>query len=186
MEATAVLGVEHMGVLTVLEQLECAATAAARGAPIPPAVFADIQEFFAIFVDRCHHGKEEAEIFPRLTAAGSAALVTRLEADHTTGRALAAAYADAVRGYQPGDAASGARVDGAASAYATHLRAHIDRETGELFPAMERALADDDERLVEAFERLETDRIGAGTHERLHGMIEGLAGRIDRAAAGAR
>src|SRR4051812_33621825 len=101
---------EHNGVLNVLGQLERAASAAERGAPVPKDVFADVQEFFAVFVDKCHHGKEESELFPRLTSAPGRALVERLEAEHVTGRRLAGAYASAAESYQPGVAESGARL----------------------------------------------------------------------------
>lgn len=169
---------EHNGVLFVLDQLARAVVAAERGAPVPKDVFTDIQEFFATFVDKCHHGKEESELFPRLTTAPARALVERLEAEHVTGRRLAGAYAAATQAYQPGVAESGARLAAAATAYATFLRAHIAVETDELFRATQ-ALADRDQELYDAFERLEAERIGPGTHERLHGMIDGLGSRIE-------
>ncbi len=40
-------------------------------------------------------------------------------------------------------------------------------------------LANEDQTLNDAFERIEVEQIGAGTHERLHRMIMGLAPRID-------
>ncbi|MGI8915530.1 MAG: hemerythrin domain-containing protein [Chloroflexota bacterium] len=64
MKAVEVLRAEHDGVLIVLAELERAATAAEYAAPMPRGIFTDIQEFFSVFVDRCHHGKEEAEVFP--------------------------------------------------------------------------------------------------------------------------
>lgn len=176
---------EHNGVLFVLDQLERAGSAAERGAPVPRDVFADIQEFFAIFVDKCHHGKEEAELFPRLTSAAGRALVERLEAEHVRGRQLAAGFASAVQAYQPGLAQSGARVASAARDYAAFLRQHIAIETNELFRATE-ALADQDQELSDAFERIEEERIGPGTHERLHGMIDRLGARIEPWLAGIR
>ncbi|MBI4493845.1 MAG: hemerythrin domain-containing protein [Chloroflexi bacterium] len=179
MQATDTLRNEHLGVLTVLDHLDRAAAAAERGARVPTDVFADIQEFFSVFVDRCHHGKEELEVFPRLIPRGPAGLVQRLEADHTRGRQLAAAYASAARAYDPGQVEAGRRLAAAARDYAAFLREHIALETEELFPAMESALAPDDRALSEAFERLEVERIGPGTHERLHGMIDGLGPRID-------
>jgi hemerythrin-like domain-containing protein len=178
MQTVDTLRDEHNGVIAVLDQLERAVSAAEKGAAVPADVFADIQEFFAVFVDQCHHGKEEAELFPRLTSAPAVALVARLEAEHVTGRQLARAYAEATAAYTPGDIASAARLAAAARAYAAFLRRHIDLETTELFPATER-LADQDKDLVEAFERVEEEQIGPGTHERLHGMISGLPGRID-------
>lgn len=176
---------EHNGVLFVLDQLARAASAAERGMPVPKDVFADIQEFFAVFVDKCHHGKEESELFPRLTTADGRALVERLEAEHVTGRRLAGAYAAAAQAYRPGVADSGARLAAAAADYAAFLRTHIAVETDELFRAMD-TLAAQDEDLFDAFERVEEERIGPGTHERLHGMIDGLGARIEPWLAGVR
>jgi hemerythrin-like domain-containing protein len=174
---------EHTGVLTVLTQLDRAVDAAQRGSPVPAAIFSDIQEFFAVFVDRCHHAKEEQALFPLLGPAG-AALSERLEEEHVTGRRLARAYADAVAGYaaSPATAPDLAR---AARDYAAFLRRHIELETSELFPLMERTLtAAQDDALVRKFDEIEEQQIGPGTHERLHGMIDTLAPRIDRVSAG--
>jgi hemerythrin-like domain-containing protein len=178
MKTVEILQDEHNGVLFVLEQLEQAVAGAERGARVPKDIFGDVQEFFAIFVDQCHHGKEEAELFPRLVGEPAVELVERLEAEHVTGRRLAAAYAEAARVYEPGDTASGARLAVAGRDYTAFLREHIDLETRELLPAAE-ALADQDEELYEAFERVEEEKIGPGTHERLHRMIEGLPARIE-------
>lgn len=177
MDTVALLSAEHAAILQVLEQLEQAASASAQGIPVPADIFQDIQEFLTVFVDRCHHGKEEAELFPRLQP-DHAALVERLEAEHTTGRQLALAYAQAVQSYQPGNATTGAALAAAARAYADFLRQHIDEETEHLLPVVEQALEAEDQHVVAAFERIEVGRIGAGTHERLHGMIERLPGRV--------
>jgi hemerythrin-like domain-containing protein len=177
METIDTLKTEHNAVLFVLGQLEQAVAAAERGAPVPRDIFADLQEFFTVFVDRCHHGKEEGALFPRLTAAEAVALVQRLESQHVEGRRLASAYAASVETYRLGEAASGQRLAAAARAYAAFLRQHIDLENTELLPAVE-SLASQDHDLVEAFERIEVERIGAGVHERLHSMLDGLPARI--------
>ena len=177
MNAIATLNTEHTAILQVLEQLEQAAAASERGSAVPANIFQDMQEFLLVFVDRCHHGKEETELFPRLQR-DHAALIERLEAEHATGRQLAQAFTQAVQTYLPGKAATGVTLAAAARAYAAFLHRHIDRETQALFPVVEQGLGPDDRHLVDAFERLEVERIGPGTHERLHGMIDGLAGRI--------
>jgi len=179
MEALAALAAEHSAVLAVLAELDRASAAAAQGMPIAAGIFADIQEFFEVFVDRCHHGKEETELFPRLRQGSAGTLVQRLQDEHAEGRALVASYAEAVHAYVPGQADSGARLERAANACSDLLREHIVTETAELFPAAETSLAEDDESLVDAFERLELERIGPTTHERLHAMIYVLPDRID-------
>jgi hemerythrin-like domain-containing protein len=175
METTDALQTEHNAVLYVLDQLEQATGAAAAGQAVPADVFTDVGEFFRVFVDKCHHGKEETVLFPRLKDAG---MRRTLEAEHDQGRQLAKAYTAAVAGYVPGDTAGATAVQRAARDYGALLRQHIARETDCLLPTVERELAADDHELAEAFERIETERIGAGTHERLHGMIETLPGRV--------
>jgi hemerythrin-like domain-containing protein len=177
MDTVATLSAEHAAILHVLEQVEQAAAAAEQGIPMPIDIFQDIQEFFSIFVDRCHHGKEEAEIFPRLQP-GHAALIERLEAEHATGRHFVLDFTQALQSYQPGERVSGASLAAAARAYTTFLRVHIDQETQELLPVVEHALEAEDQEVVAGFERIEVERIGLGTHERLHTMIDGLAERI--------
>jgi hemerythrin-like domain-containing protein len=178
MQAVETLKAEHDAVLVVLDNLDRGVGAAAGGSPVPADIFADIQEFFAIFVERCHTGKEEAAVFPRLDTDRDATVVADLEREHRTGRGFAAAYAAAVRAYVPGDVASAQRLEGAAQRYAARLRAHIEHENRDLFPAIERDLAADDARLVSAFDRIEAEQIGEGTHERLHGMIDSLPARL--------
>lgn len=179
MKSVDILRDEHDAVLAVLDQLERAATAAEHGTPVPADVFADMQEFFSIFVDHCHHRKEEAGVFPRLVSvSGGAALIERLESEHEEGRRLANEFAAAVAAYVPGDRDAGARLAQAARAYGAALRQHIDAETTELYPAMEAALAEVDTAIAAEFDRIEIEEIGPGTHERLHGMIDSLPGRI--------
>ena len=177
MNTVDTLRAEHAAILQVLDQLEQAVTVSERGIPIPTDIYQGIQEFFTTFVDHCHHGKEEAEVFPRLQH-DHAALVERLEAEHATGRQLALAFKQAVQTYLPGKTGTGAALASAARAYAAFLRRHIDQETLELFPVVEQELGSEDQQMVDAFERIEVERIGPGTHERLHGMIDGLPGRI--------
>jgi hemerythrin-like domain-containing protein len=175
------LRAEHDGVLAVLEQLERAVAAAEAGTAMPADVFGDMEEFFRVFVDRCHHGKEETAVFPALGGAGTP-LVDQLEQEHGRGRLLARAYAAAVEEYRPTDPRTVHGLAVAARAYAAFLRAHIALETTELFPRLERTLtADQDAALERAFEEIEEQRIGPGTHERLHQMIGTLGPRITAA-----
>lgn len=178
MQTIETLTDEHNGVLTVLDALEQATTAAERGAAVPVDIFTDIAEFIAVFVDRCHHAKEEQVLFPALGAAGTL-LQRRLEREHDEGRGLARAYAAAVQLYHPGDAISALVLGAAADNYSAFLRRHIALETADLLPLIAGTLsAGADAAAVAAFERIEEEQIGAGTHERLHGMIASLEPRI--------
>jgi hemerythrin-like domain-containing protein len=172
---------EHAAVLLVVTQLERAADAAARGVPVPAAIFADIVEFLRVFVDRCHHAKEETVLFPLLGGDG-AALTERLRTEHEAGRQLAEQFAAAVRDYTRSGSGTAARLARAARAECDHLCAHVDLETRELLPLVGRTLSGEADAAAEhGFAQVEEQRIGPGTHERLHGMIEHLAPRLDEA-----
>jgi hemerythrin-like domain-containing protein len=70
MKATQQLRNEHEGVkvmLIILEQV-CRQLEADRN--LNEEHFDGILEFLKVFVDKCHHGKEEDLLFPALTAAG--------------------------------------------------------------------------------------------------------------------
>jgi hemerythrin-like domain-containing protein len=95
-------------------------------------------------------------------------IAERLEQDHTVGRRLAAASGQAVDAYTACQTESGAKLAAAARGYASFLREHIDLETREVLPAVEGPLA-----------AYRGEANGAGTTERLHGMIDGLPARIN-------
>ncbi|MGA7671969.1 MAG: hemerythrin domain-containing protein [Nitrolancea sp.] len=178
MQSTQILKQEHDAVLVVLDQLAKAVAAAEGGAPVPADIFRDIQEFFTVFVDQCHHGKEEAAVFNEL-GSGTGRQVTRsLTDEHAQGRKLAAHYSSAVASYEPGDVQSAHRLADAANAYDVMLRQHIDEENTELFPLMEQSLAMRDADITAEFDRIEMEELGEGTHERLHAMIDTLPARI--------
>lgn len=181
--ALGVLRDEHAGTRAVLAQLERAAAALERGAPVPVAVFRDIQEFLAVFLNRCHVGKEEAVLFPRLVGRGHDALLELLDAEHGEGQDLEAAYAAAVEAYAADEPATMRRLAAMARAYAAFLREHIAREDALLFPLVATALTGADPALLAAFARLERDEVGPGRHERMHRLAGGLAARLDRCQA---
>src|SRR6185312_4638927 len=142
MKSIETLRHEHDAVLLVLEALEPALRAAELGVPVPTDIFTDVGEFFSVFVDQCHSGKEEAAVFARLQpATAGSSLVRQLENEHSVGRTLSSAYLVTVAAYRPGDATSGAGVARAARAYGAVLREHIEEENRGLFPSMEQLLA---------------------------------------------
>lgn len=182
MQSTEILRTEHNAVLAVLEQLDRATALATSGIPVPRDIFEDILEFFVVFVDHCHNGKEEAAVFGQIDwDARGKRLVSQLIAEHEVSRRLAAAYSDAVAAYMPGDRASALALANAVGAYGAALRQHITEEDEELLPSMEQTFAhDEDTRVAHEFDRIELEEIGEGVHERLHGMIDSLPSRIGR------
>jgi hemerythrin-like domain-containing protein len=57
------------------------------------------------------------------------------------------------------------------------LRAHIDKENSILYPIADRVFtAEDQQELMEAFDRVEAEEMGEGTHERYHQLAHEWAG----------
>ncbi len=73
MEATRptdALEQEHRIIQRVVGAMAALADEVEKGKVIPPEVVQDLLEFLRTFADRCHHGKEEACLFPMLERKG--------------------------------------------------------------------------------------------------------------------
>lgn len=173
--ATEVLRHEHEAILKMLDVTEKVANGLERGEAVRPEVLANLQEFFRLFADQCHHGKEENLLFPLLEQKGvlrAGGPIGVLLHEHEAGRALVRQMGDAARGTESGLAGSGSRWAEVARGYAALLRGHIDKENNVLFMMAERLLTPgEQEQLAEDFEKLEVNKMGVGTHERLHAMM---------------
>jgi hemerythrin-like domain-containing protein len=92
---------------------------------------------------------------------------------------------EAAAAYRKGEDGSGPRWARAGRDYARLLREHIDKENNVLFVMAERLLSSEEQdRLGKQFEAIELEKMGEGTHERLHAGMEELLGSIwQRAAA---
>ncbi len=81
--------------------------------------------------------------------------------------------------YTAGTAGAAGRWSSAARGYVQLLREHIYKENNILFVMAERMLSGTEQQeLVAAFERVEEDKMGAGTHERLHKLMDKLAAEV--------
>jgi hemerythrin-like domain-containing protein len=180
--ATAILRREHEAILKMLDATEATAHKIDRGSTIAPATLDGLLEFLRLFADRCHHGKEEDLLFPKLGEKGfppNAGPVAVMLYEHEQGRALIRKMVDAASACSAGN--SGAARDWAAAAhsYVALLRAHIDKEDNVLFMMAERVLSEgEQEDLAEAFEKVELEKMGEGTHERLHDLMDRLLAEI--------
>jgi hemerythrin-like domain-containing protein len=176
--ATAVLRSEHEAILGMLKAATAAADRLGRGEPIAADTLAGLLEFFQLFADRCHHGKEEDVLFPLLERKGiprAGGPIGVMLAEHDDGRAHIRDMVAAERDHRAGAADAGRRWAAAARAYAALLEQHIAKENQVLFVMAERVLdADEQQEAAAAFERLEVEKMGPGTHERLHARMETL------------
>jgi len=163
---------EHDAILSALDILD-RVEAAAREGTVSIEDIAAFISFLKEFVDKCHHGKEEGMLFPALARAEASeqeAPVPALLSEHEQGRTLIRAMEEASHPVlQP------EHFSAAAKAYSRHLKAHIEKENGTLFPLAEEILGEGElDSLHRAFDKHEDEVIGHGRHEELHHMLHEL------------
>lgn len=137
-----------------------------------------ILEFFSVFVDRCHHAKEEKLLFPALEAVGvgrEGGPIGVMLKEHGQGRELVGKMKTALMRYRRGESAAAAGFCRASRAYIDLLRRHIEKENLVLFPIANQHLSQGTlSALKEGFARIEGEEIGAGRHEEFHRLLERL------------
>ncbi len=172
MRASEDLVDEHEGILRGLKILERMASLAGDATKVPRSDAEALVGFFVSFADTCHHGKEEGILFPELEKVGiprDRGPVGQMLAEHEEGRGH-------VRGMKR--ALEGGGFDRTAFAksaedYIALLRAHIRKENEVLFPLGDMKLPPEAQASIATrFEEHEEKVMGAGTHERLHAMLD--------------
>ena len=171
---------EHEAIEAMLKILETVLKRLEAGEKAEPEHLSQIVDFFRVFADRCHHGKEEEIFFPALEMAGipkEGGPIGVMLQEHDQLRAYMSALADAVGRYTAGDQQARAEIIRYASAYAAMLRKHIEKENQVLFRMAEIHLSPEEEKeLAERFGSMELEKIGVGMHEKLQGVLERLEG----------
>jgi hemerythrin-like domain-containing protein len=169
---------EHRGIERMLSVVEKGAGKLAAGSAIPPQVFLNAVDFFRNFADKCHHGKEESELFPALEKAGiprQGGPLAVMLTEHDQGRAYIRSMSDAADRYAKGDAAARGPLAAAVGGYVQLLRGHIYKEDNVLFSLADSVLpAAVAARLTQAFESIEANVMGPGVHERYHQMLDDM------------
>ena len=178
MKASQVLKDEHRGIERMLSALEREAGQIESGEEVNPAFVEQAVDFLRNFADACHHHKEEKELFPALERAGvpvEGGPIGVMLADHVEGRKHIRSMADNLEAYRAGDASAAGRIAASARAYVELLRGHIWKEDNVLFRMADQMLpAAVQESLVANFDRIETEHMGPGVHERYHQMLDEL------------
>ena len=135
-------------------------------------------EFFKVFVDKCHHGKEEELLFPALENVGvsrEGGPIAVMLHEHQQGRDHVQAMKAALSQYKKGDRKAAAEFVKSARGYINLLDQHIYKENGVLFPLAEKHLSrQEQEKLWAGFEMIETRKIGVGKHDQFHKMLDEL------------
>ena len=181
MKPTEILSGEHRVIEQVLDCLEAMLRQAETAGRLDPAPAKDAVAFFRNFADRCHHGKEEAHLFPALEAqgfpreGGPTGVMLR---EHEQGRACVRGMDENIEAAAAGDAVALKRFVSNAQAYVALLHEHIYKEDHVLFPLADRTLSETDQQaLSAAFGRVEAEEMGHDTHESFLKIADDLAKR---------
>lgn len=178
MSATEELKTEHRAIERMLAVLEVAVRRLDGGQRVRPDLFRDAVDFVRNFADRCHHGKEEQNLFPRMEERGvprAGGPLGVMLFEHEQGREYIGAIAGATEDYDGGNASAARTIADNARGYIGLLRDHIAKEEQVLFPMADGVLTPDDQReLEQRFQQIETEVMGAGVHERYHGLLDDL------------
>lgn len=175
MKATKQLRAEHEAVRLVLRVFQVISGEIQNGQTLAEGHLDRLLEFLRVFVDKCHHAKEEELLFPLMQEKDQDAIapVNAMLSEHRQGRNLVKELSGEIEGYTKGDNTSGGKIVQGLEQYIELLAQHINKENQVLFPLADSILtAAEQEQLFEAFEELEINRIGAGTHEEFHHMLE--------------
>lgn len=178
MKATQQLKDEHEGIKAMLVILEKVCEKLEAAGSIDKVNFDGILEFLKVFVDRCHHGKEEELLFPMLEAAGIPKYgpINVMLHEHQVGRSYVKAMSEAFAGYKLGNKSLSQGIIRNAHDYISLLTGHIIKENNILFVIADDRLSEKkQDELFEGFEKIEEERIGIGKHEEFHGLIERLS-----------
>ena len=138
-------------------------------------------DFFHTFADRCHHAKEEAQLFPDLQGhglGGGCGPVTVMLREHELARLYRQGMDQTVDAASVGDPDAVRWFTQHAQSYIRLLREHIGKEDHCLFPHAERALGPEEEQeLLSSYAKVETEELGPGTHEKYLSLANQLADR---------
>ena len=181
-EGTAVLRKEHDAILKMLDAMEEAARRLEAGTTVNVETLEGLLEFLRLFADKCHHGKEEDLLFPLLESRGlprHGGPTGVMLHEHEQGRALIRQMVAGVEALKTGDASGAARWSQAGLGYVELLRAHIQKENNVLFVMAENMLTPEEQKkLADDFDKVEIEKMGAGTHARLHASMDRLVAEL--------
>ncbi len=137
-----------------------------------------IAEFMQIYIDKCHHGKEEFLLFPALKETGAtkeSGIIEELLAEHVSGSNCVKQFIEDSNDYKKSKDGASNQMTKNIRTYIEMLNKHIDKEDTVLYPLADQHLpAMVQGELMWRFEQFEEEVIGAGEHEKLNGLLNVL------------
>lgn len=172
-KATQDLRKEHDAILYVLQILDKMMQPDNSRPEILLQYYDELVYFFKIFVDKCHHGKEEDFLFKELVKKGisnDGGPIGVMLHEHAQGREYIAQMSRSI------NEKSIEGFNNAAVLYCNLLRRHIQKENNVLFMMADKVIDEKEQNLLfEYFEEHEKYVVGHGVYEKLHTMIDNWA-----------
>lgn len=178
MFATEELKQEHVLIKRMLAVLRVVAVRANRGQEPPPDFCPRVLDFLRNFVDRCHHGKEEDNLFPAMVQHGvpqNDGPISVMLMQHDLGRPYVQGLDEAGKLLASGDKTALKALAKNARGYAGHLDQHIDMEDSIVYLVADRVLSTaEQQELVAKFQQVERERIGPGKRQEYAQVVSDL------------
>ena len=170
---------EHRVIEVVLACLEKISEEAMKSGKLNEVSASQAIDVIRTFADKCHHGKEENHLFAALVNKGmpkDGGPVGQMLLEHRQGREFVAGMAANLSGAVAADAEALQNFLQNARGYVALLTAHIKKEDGILFPMADRMFNEEEQKqLMHAFESVESDQMGKGTHGKYLAIVISLA-----------
>lgn len=175
MQARGPLMVEHRLIERMIALIRNAAVQIQSGGKVDPLFVDAAVDFFRIYADRTHHGKEEDILFRNLDkrplSADDRRLMNELIQDHMFGRQTTKVLADANTRYRKGDASAVAEIAEKLQTLVALYPKHIEKEDKVFFPASRAYLTTEEEQAMLAeFWGFDRKMI----HEKYKAVVDGL------------
>ena len=179
MKPTDILMKEHDAIKKMLKILERMCDKLEAGEQVDNSHLEQVVDFIKNFADKCHHGKEEDILFETMEEAGftkEAGPIGVMLSEHDLGRDLVKGFSSAVDRYIGGEGNAVSVIVGNARKYSSLLNQHIDKENNILYPMADNRLSSEQQNnMLEEFEKFEQQKMGPGKHEKFHNTLNDLS-----------
>jgi hemerythrin-like domain-containing protein len=144
---TTILEAEHIVILKVIDFVKISSEQMGKGDQVPVDILNKIVDFMRSYADRCHHGKEEAILFPFLIERGvpsEGCPIGALTHEHEAGRKFVSALAENIPPYQKEDDESRLKIIDALNHILNLYPNHIWKEDFLVFPMTHKVCSESD------------------------------------------
>ncbi len=175
MQARGPLMTEHRLIERMISLIKHALAQIESTRKVDPVFVDTAVDFFRVYADRTHHGKEEDILFRELSkrplSDEDQRVMKELIEEHVFGRQTTKALVDANARYRTGDASALADISGKLRTLVEFYPKHIVKEDKVFFPASRTYFTNEEDQMVLA-EFWEFDR--KMIHEKYKSVVEGL------------